>query len=247
MRSIKKEFISTIIFAVMLIFMVPVCAFAQTGDDFNITTPDYVGPDKPIIGVGTLSLDENDIYTPTSPISAGDKILINVVPAEGYIITGPLKAIGNVDNVTLEYDLTPRVVHMSNGNVGNLDYTCILTDSIDQDYDITYIGYTEASADGGTGNETDPIRQAKGETAYSVFTRSTGNGTITANRKYATKGTTIEFTVEGEVIGDIKVIYDRHKTVDIVKISNNTYSFVMPDSSVTISAMFKWDKYILKI
>ena len=78
-------------------------------------------------------------------------------------------------------------------------------------------------------------------TNYNVNVNAATNGTVTADKKTAAKGTTVTITATpstGYVVDSVKVVDKDGKTVDVTA-KDGKYSFVMPASAVTVTATFK--------
>ena len=78
-------------------------------------------------------------------------------------------------------------------------------------------------------------------TNYNVNVNAATNGTVTADKKMAAKGTTVTITATpsaGYVVDSVKVVDKDGKTVDVTA-KDGKYSFVMPASAVTVTATFK--------
>ncbi len=97
-------------------------------------------------------------------------------------------------------------------------------------YDFTY---TRPSS-GGSGG---------GVTNYAVTVNAATNGTVTADKKTAAKGTTVTITAtasQGYVVDKITVVDKDGKDVAVTA-KDGKYTFVMPGSAVTVTASFKAD------
>ena len=78
-------------------------------------------------------------------------------------------------------------------------------------------------------------------TNYNVTVNAATNGTVTADKKTAAKGTTVTITATpstGYVVDSVKVVDKDGKAVDVTA-KDGKYSFVMPASAVTVTATFK--------
>ena len=95
------------------------------------------------------------------------------------------------------------------------------------------ITLTKPSSSGGGGGG--------GVTTYPITVKSAKNGDVTASHKSATKGATVTLTVDpdkGYVLDTLTVLDGKDKELKLTK-KNGKYTFTMPDSKVTVEAMFK--------
>ena len=94
------------------------------------------------------------------------------------------------------------------------------------------ITLTKPSSSGGGGG---------GVTTYPITVKSAKNGDVTASHKSATKGATVTLTVDpdkGYVLDTLTVLDGKDKEIKLTE-KNGKYTFTMPDSKVTVEAMFK--------
>lgn len=80
-----------------------------------------------------------------------------------------------------------------------------------------------------------------GSTGYTVTVSATQNGTVTASPSSANKGDKVTLTVapaEGYELGTLTVKDASGKTVSTTKVSENEYTFTMPEGNVTVTATF---------
>ena len=80
-----------------------------------------------------------------------------------------------------------------------------------------------------------------GATTYPITVKSAKNGDVTASHKSASKGTTVTLTVDpdkGYVLDTLTVLDGKDKELKLTE-KNGKYTFTMPDSKVTVEAMFK--------
>ncbi|MCG4527294.1 S-layer homology domain-containing protein [Intestinimonas massiliensis (ex Afouda et al. 2020)] len=80
-----------------------------------------------------------------------------------------------------------------------------------------------------------------GVTTYPITVKSAKNGDVTASHKSATKGATVTLTVnpdKGYVLDTLTVLDGKDKEIKLTE-KNGKYTFTMPDSKVTVEAMFK--------
>ena len=78
-------------------------------------------------------------------------------------------------------------------------------------------------------------------TTYPITVKSAKNGDVTASHKSAAKGTTVTLTVDpdkGYVLDTLTVLDGKDKELKLIE-KNGKYTFTMPDSKVTVEAMFK--------
>ena len=76
---------------------------------------------------------------------------------------------------------------------------------------------------------------------YGITIRDSKNGDVTASHKTAAKGTTVTLTVDpdkGYVLDTLTVLDGKDKELKLTE-KNGKYTFTMPDSKVTVEAMFK--------
>ena len=78
-------------------------------------------------------------------------------------------------------------------------------------------------------------------TTYAITVKDAKNGDVSANRKSASKGTTITLTVapdKGYVLDDITVLDSKDKEIKLTE-KGGKFTFTMPASKVTVQATFK--------
>lgn len=95
---------------------------------------------------------------------------------------------------------------------------------------------TGSSSNGGNG----------GNSAYTITVIKNQDGSITANHKTASKGTTITVTVEpntGHTLQTLLVTDRKGNELEVRK-KNDKYIFTMPASAVTVQAVFAKDKML---
>ena len=76
---------------------------------------------------------------------------------------------------------------------------------------------------------------------YGITIQDSKNGGVTASHKFAAKGTTVTLTVapdKGYVLDTLTVLDGKDKEIKLTE-KNGKYTFTMPDSKVTVEAMFK--------
>ena len=80
-----------------------------------------------------------------------------------------------------------------------------------------------------------------GVTTYAITVQNSKNGAVTASHKSAAKDTAVTLTVtpdKGYVLDTLTVLDSKDKAVKLTE-KNGKYTFTMPDSKVTVEAMFK--------
>ena len=80
-----------------------------------------------------------------------------------------------------------------------------------------------------------------GAATYPITVVNSKNGDVTASHKSAAKGTTVTLTVDpdkGYVLDTLTVLDGNNKDLKLTE-KNGKYTFTMPDSKVTVEAMFK--------
>ena len=76
---------------------------------------------------------------------------------------------------------------------------------------------------------------------YAITVKDAKNGDVSANRKSASKGTTITLTVtpdRGYVLDTIKVLDSKDNAIKLTE-KDSKFTFIMPGSKVTVEATFK--------
>ena len=79
-------------------------------------------------------------------------------------------------------------------------------------------------------------------TTYPITVKSAKNGDVTASHKSASKGTTVTLTVapdKGYVLDTLTVLDGKDKERKLTDKGDGKFTFTMPDSKVTVEAMFK--------
>ncbi|MGN0967671.1 MAG: S-layer homology domain-containing protein [Oscillospiraceae bacterium] len=102
--------------------------------------------------------------------------------------------------------------------------------------------YNVAKTATGTLTINNPAPIGGGVTTYSITVDSVKNGAVTVSRKSASKGTTVTITAEpdeGYVLRTLTVVDEKGAEVELTDKGEGKYSFVMPDSKVTVTASFK--------
>lgn len=77
---------------------------------------------------------------------------------------------------------------------------------------------------------------------YAITITETTNGTIASSLKQAAKGTTVTLTVtpqEGYRLESLRVVDRKNSEVSVLKKSDGIYTFVMPESAVTVQGSFQ--------
>ena len=81
-----------------------------------------------------------------------------------------------------------------------------------------------------------------GTTTYPITVMDSKNGDVTASHKSAAKGTTITLTVDpdkGYLLDTLTVLDGKDKERKLTDKGDGKFTFTMPDSKVTVEAMFK--------
>ena len=74
---------------------------------------------------------------------------------------------------------------------------------------------------------------------YNITVNASENGTVTADLEKATEGTTVTLTVNPADDYDLDTLTVNNGDVTVTKGEDGKYTFVMPDSEVTVNATFK--------
>ena len=149
--------------------------------------------------------------------------LSHPVEGEDYTITGTLFGTDALTAVTLTYSETPDT---SKPGEYTINVTAVLAN-----YDITTV----------PGKLT--IEQSKNSQRLGILdgTQTVPGGTVETSPKNALPGQTVTITVtpkKGYELGDL-IVRDIHgDKIDLVRVSDSEYTFVMPESSVSIDARF---------
>ena len=107
--------------------------------------------------------------------------------------------------------------------------------------------YSENITVSGTGGATVTItasftvEQRDNTPYYGITVNDLANGTVTCYAKSAAKGAEVTLTVKPDVgyaLDKLTVTDASGKTVDVTKVDEKTYTFVMPGSKVTVEAVF---------
>ena len=162
----------------------------------------------------------------------------------------PVASIGDTYYATLQ----EAVDAVENGGVINV-LTAGLTATVSREIAFKTTGET-ATINAGTGYENQGTGTeykfvtvgggstgggGTGSTGYTVTVSATQNGTVTASPSSANKGDKVTLTVapaEGYELGTLTAKDAKGNTVALTKVSDTEYTFVMPDSNVTVSATF---------
>ena len=132
-------------------------------------------------------------------------------------------------------DATGKVTYTLSGGAAGDTVTLPVTITSANYNDATVkvvITLTKPSSSGGGGG---------GVTTYPITVKSAKNGDVTASHKSASKGTTVTLTVDpdkGYVLDTLTVLDGKDKEIKLTE-KNGKYTFTMPDSKVTVEAMFK--------
>lgn len=101
----------------------------------------------------------------------------------------------------------------------------------------TECGYVIAPATGGGSSG----GGGSSVSTYAITVKDAKNGDVSANRKSASKGTTITLTVtpdKGYVLDTIKVLDSKDNAIKLTE-KDSKFTFIMPGSKVTVEATFK--------
>ena len=85
------------------------------------------------------------------------------------------------------------------------------------------------------------VEQRDNTPYYGITVNDLANGTVTCYAKSAAKGAEVTLTVKPDVgyaLDKLTVTDASGKTVDVTKVDEKTYTFVMPGSKVTVEAVF---------
>ena len=109
--------------------------------------------------------------------------------------------------------------------------------------DSVILSYTFDATEGSTGGSTGGGGGSGGGgvTTYAITVKDSKNGDVTASHKSAAKGTTVTLTVDpdkGYVLDTLTVLDGKDKEIKLTE-KNGKFTFTMPDSKVTVEAMFK--------
>ena len=189
---------------------------------------------------------------------AASPTLKDITDSQKYTVTSGKTAIGTAgmpaDAGTLTYakgttesttgtvaidswavDATGKVTYTLSGGAAGDTVTLPVTITSANYNDATVkvvITLTKPSSSGGGGG---------GVTTYPITVKSAKNGDVTASHKSASKGTTVTLTVDpdkGYVLDTLTVLDGKDKEIKLTE-KNGKYTFTMPDSKVTVEAMFK--------
>ena len=127
-------------------------------------------------------------------------------------------------------DKTDNAAHVSSGPAtATTPETC------------TVCGYVITPATGGGSSSGSGGGGGSSVTTYAITVKDAKNGDVSANRKSASKGTTITLTVapdKGYVLDDITVLDSKDKEIKLTE-KGGKFTFTMPASKVTVQATFK--------
>ena len=217
----KKKVLSLLLAVCLIVGMLPLAASAAE----SIT--------------GVKVVDGTDGYTEVTTPVVGQKLTANIQTTAGEIGSYPVN-----ENATYKWYYkdsadtvlgTEPVYTVTADNVGKT--LCV---------EVSVKGYgggskiweasgaaTQPEVPGGGGGT--------GSTSYTVTVNSTENGTVTASPNSANKGDKVTLTVApavGYELGTLTAKDAKGNTVALTKVSDTEYTFVMPDSNVTVSATF---------
>ena len=74
---------------------------------------------------------------------------------------------------------------------------------------------------------------------YNITVNASENGTVTADLEKATEGTTVTLTVNPADDYQLHTLTVNDGAVEVTKVDDTTYTFVMPDAEVTVNATFE--------
>ena len=74
---------------------------------------------------------------------------------------------------------------------------------------------------------------------YNITVNDSENGSVSADMQTATAGTTVTVTVDPAEGYELDALTVNDGAVEVTKVDDTTYTFVMPDAEVTVSATFK--------
>lgn len=74
---------------------------------------------------------------------------------------------------------------------------------------------------------------------YNITVKDSENGSVSADMQTATAGTTVTVTVDPAEGYELDALTVNDGAVEVTKVDDTTYTFVMPDAEVTVSATFK--------
>ncbi len=103
--------------------------------------------------------------------------------------------------------------------------------------------YTKESGD--SGNEGGSSSGGTTETKYSIKVESAENGKVEASASKAAEGAKVTLTVssdKGYVLKSLAVLDKDNKEVKLTRVSDGEYNFRMPESAVTVTAVFAEDE-----
>lgn len=85
-------------------------------------------------------------------------------------------------------------------------------------------------------------------TTYTITVKDVENGSVSADRKTASKGTTVTVTPDEDyTLETITVMDSSGKTLELTAKGNGKYTFKMPASKVTVSAAFMPEKTVTEL
>lgn len=143
---------------------------------------------------------------------------------------GTIKLLANDQTATVSQEISFKVD--LNNFTANITAGFGYTMSVDKSTN-TYTFTKKASTGGGGGGTSTPT--------YTITTGSTSNGTVTVNPKNPTKGSTVTVNVtpnDGYQLDTLTVTDANGKNVEVKKKTDTEYTFTMPASKVTVSAVF---------
>ena len=205
--------------------------------DVKVTSADLTGESKtltfeakPVATVKTLNgskVVRQETVDVSNELLNGDEITVKL-PLPASFDVAKLEQVKHIaEDGTEEYFLKTK---KNGAEVFEIDETnnCVVLK-------ITHFSTFELS---GTVTYVEPVIVA----AYQVTVNAAENGTVTSNRRTATRGQTVTLTVAPEAGCqlDTLTVTDRSgNAVELTDKGNGTYTFKMPASKVTVTATFK--------
>ena len=196
-----------------------------SADEYTFSMPEadvnvYVNFKKPYKITVSEDISDGKATVNKENAAEGNTVTINIEPDEAYI----------TDRVVVVYTEDEEDVEVETQKVTSTVYTFTMPDN-----DVTVYVYFKVKEE------------------LHTITVPTGikKGKVTVNKKEATKGTKIQITAdpsENYELFELTILDDDNNEVDYDKKNGNTYTFEMPDSDVTITAVFKeLPEYNIKI
>ena len=147
---------------------------------------------------------------------------------------------------------TTRTFSMLRTHQEGADYTTTALEDLDGDletytirsdrFSVYTLAYKDTKKSSGSGSS---HSSGSSKPSYSISVDDPAHGSITADRRNATKGTIVTITVksdDGYMLDDLVVTGKSGKTVKLAEKKEDQYTFTMPDESVTLTAEFVREK-----